>query len=67
MKTQAILTCPKCSAKHNVPTNTCQQSYKCTSCSETITPKKGDCCVFCSYVDSEPAPTQKEAGGDING
>lgn len=62
IRTEAVLTCPKCNAKQRVkmPTDACQYFYKCVSCNETIKPKKGDCCVFCSYADSTCPPKQKE-------
>jgi transposase-like protein len=47
------ITCPKCgySAKEQLPTEVCQISYTCKKCKTTLHPKKGDCCVFCSYGD----------------
>lgn len=63
IKTKANFTCPKCGHSEEVemPTDACQFFYKCTECNETITPKKGDCCVFCSYADTKCPPTQEEA------
>lgn len=62
IKTKATLACPKCSVEQEakMPTNACQHFYKCTSCGEMLTPKEGDCCVFCSYADSKCPPTQEE-------
>lgn len=53
--TQAVLTCPKCEKKQEavMPTDVFQQFYKCQKCGEMLTPKQGDCCVFCSYADSK--------------
>ncbi|MCL4416897.1 MAG: hypothetical protein M1308_23055 [Actinobacteria bacterium] len=62
-KTEALLTCPKCSTKQKVdmPTNACQYFYKCISCNEIIKPKEGDCCVFCSYADIKCPSKQVES------
>ena len=50
---KATLTCPKCGHKQGeeMPTNACIPFYVCKQCGEMITPKEGDCCVFCSYGD----------------
>lgn len=50
---KTTLTCPKCGHKQEgqIPTNACIPFYKCDSCGEMISPKDGDCCVFCSYGD----------------
>lgn len=63
IKTEAILTCPKCHSQQKVemPTNACQYFYKCESCGEMLTPKEGDCCVFCSYADTKCPSKQEEA------
>ncbi len=54
MKTQALITCPKCDKKQEarMPMNACQYFYKCISCGNIVKPNKGDCCVFCSYADT---------------
>lgn len=66
IKTEATLTCPKCGHAQAVkmPTNACQHFYKCSGCGATLTPKKGDCCVFCSYADSKCPPKQLETNQD---
>lgn len=48
---QSIITCPICGfkKKEGVPANSCQYFYKCTNCGKVLKPKRGDCCVFCSY------------------
>ncbi|MCG2691588.1 hypothetical protein L6272_02030 [Microgenomates group bacterium] len=63
MKTIASLTCPRCGKMQKVkmPTNACQHFYKCSGCGEMLSPKKGDCCVFCSYADTKCPPKQAEA------
>ena len=32
-----------------MPTDSCQFFYECISCKTLLRPKRGDCCVFCSY------------------
>ena len=62
LRTQATLTCPQCGAKQGVemPLNACQYFYKCTSCGAMLKPKEGECCVFCSYADTQCPPKQLE-------
>jgi hypothetical protein len=45
------ITCPKCAFKRTelLPTEVCLLRYKCSACQYEMTPKDGDCCVFCSY------------------
>lgn len=51
------LTCPFCGARHaeKMPTDACIAFFWCPACGETLRPKQGDCCVFCSYG-SVPCP-----------
>jgi hypothetical protein len=48
---KSVITCPKCGHKKEevVPDDHCLIVYTCSHCKARITPKKGDCCVFCSY------------------
>lgn len=32
-----------------MPTDACQFFYECERCNTVLSPKVGDCCVFCSY------------------
>jgi hypothetical protein len=41
-----------------MPENACQHGYVCTGCGMMLTPKPGDCCVFCSYADTACPPKQ---------
>ncbi|MDP1743694.1 MAG: GDCCVxC domain-containing (seleno)protein [Candidatus Amesbacteria bacterium] len=61
MQTETNLTCPKCGEIQKVimPTDACQFFYKCQKCGETLKPKPGDCCVFCSYADTKCPSKQK--------
>ena len=45
------ITCPKCSHKktETMPTDVCVIKYNCEKCGEEMHPKKGDCCVYCTY------------------
>jgi hypothetical protein len=62
-ETIANLTCPHCKKTYEVemPVNYCQIVFKCLKCNENITPKKSDCCIFCSYTDIKCPPMQMEA------
>lgn len=57
LQTTSELTCPNCGARHNevMPTDACIYYFKCAGCGVVLTPKAGDCCVFCSYG-SVPCP-----------
>ncbi|HBB40965.1 MAG: hypothetical protein COW73_06620 [Nitrospirae bacterium CG18_big_fil_WC_8_21_14_2_50_70_55] len=45
------LTCPVCGHAETLtmPTDVCQWCYECPVCKTRLTPKPGDCCVFCSF------------------
>ena len=49
---QSIISCPQCGyqKEEEMPTGACQFFYECKNCSVILKPKKGDCCVFCSYI-----------------
>ena len=55
------ITCPNCGHKkvEEMPTNACQFFYTCTKCASVLTPKKGDCCVYCSYGTVACPPIQE--------
>jgi len=57
----STITCPVCGFKkeETMPTNSCQFFYECPNCSQVIEPKKGDCCVFCSYGTAKCASVQE--------
>ena len=63
MQATALLTCPQCGTKQpvEIPTNACQYFYTCVQCQTTLKPKTGDCCVICSYADTQCLPKQEEA------
>ena len=51
LKSQSEITCPKCGHKklETLPTDVCVIKYTCENCNTELTPKAGDCCVFCTY------------------
>ncbi|HWP24932.1 MAG TPA: GDCCVxC domain-containing (seleno)protein [Xanthobacteraceae bacterium] len=61
-RTRAVLTCPFCShaAKEIMPRNACVYIYRCKSCGAELRPKRGDCCVFCSYGSVVCPPKRRE-------
>jgi rubredoxin len=54
---KSTITCPKCGHQkmETMPTDACQWYYECKNCKHLFKPKKGDCCVYCSYG-SVPCP-----------
>ncbi|HWY35456.1 MAG TPA: GDCCVxC domain-containing (seleno)protein [Nitrosopumilaceae archaeon] len=48
---KSAITCPKCGHKkmETMPTDVCLIKYTCEKCNTDLYPKKGDCCVFCTY------------------
>jgi len=57
---QSTLTCPYCGHQktETMPTDYCQWYYECEQCHTLLTPKQGDCCVYCSYADVPCPPVQ---------
>ncbi|MGB3318042.1 MAG: GDCCVxC domain-containing (seleno)protein [Sphingopyxis granuli] len=62
---QSTLTCPRCGfvKTETMPTDACQYFYDCTGCGAILRPRRGDCCVFCSYG-SLPCPPIQIEGED---
>ena len=58
---QSTITCPYCSfvKEETMPTNACQYFYECEKCHRVMKPKKGDCCVYCSYGTIACPPVQE--------
>ena len=50
---RSTIVCPACGHRESeiIPEDACQYFYKCKGCRVVLKPKKGDCCVFCSYGD----------------
>lgn len=59
---ESAITCPHCgfTKTETLPTEYCLFKYTCEGCGKTITPKDGDCCVFCSYATHECPSIQEE-------
>lgn len=62
MIVEAVITCPLCGtrARETMPVAACRHFYRCAGCGETLRPRDGDCCVFCSYGDRVCPPQQGE-------
>lgn len=62
----SIITCPECgfSKEESMLVNACQHFYTCSFCNELLHPKKGDCCVFCSYGNIQCPPIQIQKEGE---
>ena len=60
---QSIITCPECKfqKEETMPTDACSWFYECENCKALLKPKKGDCCVYCSYG-TIPCPPIQEGG-----
>ena len=59
---QSVLTCPSCGTARTqtMPTDACQFFYECPGCKTLLRPKRGDCCVFCSFGSVPCPPIQKQ-------
>jgi hypothetical protein len=60
---QTTIQCPSCNHRMDIlmPFASVQLIYECEKCYALIRPKKGDCCVFCSYG-SVPCPSTQQKG-----
>lgn len=56
----STLICPFCgsSTQEQMPEDRCVIVYPCPHCGKIIRPRKGDCCVFCSYGTVRCPPEQ---------
>jgi hypothetical protein len=61
ISTKSTITCPLCGHQklEVMPLNSCQYFYICEKCNQILKPKKGDCCVYCSYGDKPCPPIQE--------
>ena len=61
----STITCPACgfSKEEEMPTDACQWFYECSNCHKLLTPKLGDCCVFCSFGTVPCPPIQENGAG----
>ena len=67
MRLQCELTCPSCGnvTSETMPTDFCLWRYDCAACGAVLTPKDGDCCVFCSYGDTPCPPIQDQTDASL--
>lgn len=56
----STITCPQCGFKsqEQMPEDSCQFFYECSSCKTVLKPVAGDCCVYCSYGSVKCPPIQ---------
>lgn len=61
---RSAITCPACGfqAQETMPEDACVFFYDCKGCGTQLKPKKGDCCVFCSYGSVKCPPIQADRG-----
>jgi hypothetical protein len=61
---ESEISCPECGHRETeiMPTDACQWYYDCKACGALLKPKKGDCCVFCSYGTVACPPVQQGDG-----
>ena len=60
----STIVCPACGHRESeiIPEDSCQYFYQCKGCRALLKPKKGDCCVFCSYGDVKCPSAQRKRG-----
>lgn len=56
----STLTCPGCGhvTTEAMPTDACKWFHECENCHTVLTPRLGDCCVYCSYGTVPCPPVQ---------
>lgn len=61
---ESLLTCPACgfAQMQAMPENACLFYHECAGCNTLLRPKRGDCCVFCSFGSVPCPPVQRERG-----
>ncbi|PKG55387.1 GDCCVxC domain-containing (seleno)protein [Shewanella sp. GutDb-MelDb] len=61
---ESMITCPECGHQEleSMPTDYCQFFYECKGCRKILRPKKGDCCVYCSFGNVACPPIQQGEG-----
>lgn len=59
---RTTINCPQCGKEkeEEMPQNACQWFYGCAYCGALLKPKRGDCCVFCSYGKHQCPPKQQD-------
>ena len=61
---KSTISCPACgfSKEETMPEDACVFFYECENCKTMLKPKKGDCCVYCSYGNVKCPPIQADSG-----
>jgi hypothetical protein len=61
----STLTGPHCghARQERMPADACLWFYECSACHAVVRPKRGDCCVFCSYGSVHRPPLQQAGHG----
>lgn len=62
----SALVCPECHYEQilKMPSDACLWFHPCSNCDVLLTPKEGDCCVFCSYGSIPCPPIQLQHSGE---
>ena len=62
IKHKSTITCPDCGyqKEETMHEGSCQFFYECEKCKSVLRPKKGDCCVYCSFGSVKCPSIQKE-------
>ncbi|MBM4172108.1 MAG: hypothetical protein FJ214_09595 [Ignavibacteria bacterium] len=62
IQANSVITCPECgkSKEEIMPVDACLHFYTCSFCETMLSPKKGGCCVFCSYGSVSCPSIQKQ-------
>jgi len=57
---ESVITCPHCghAKRETMPSDACQFFYECERCKALLSPRPGDCCVFCSFGSVKCPPVQ---------
>jgi len=65
LQLRSIITCPHCDhqATETMPTDACVGFYPCKGCGRMLRPKRGDCCVFCTFGTIPCPPIQQDRAG----
>jgi hypothetical protein len=59
---ESVLTCLACghARRETMPIDACEYFYRCERCQALLSPKAGDCCVFCSFGSVKCPPVQAD-------
>ena len=59
---ESTIKCPFCGFEEKIkmPEDKCMKIIICNNCKRAITPKEGNCCVFCSYAEYPCPAIQQE-------